>query len=139
MPDLPAEPARTRLVELRKGLLRLHKALLDSEAAAYQRDVARIRSSAHLLELALNDPWFGWLHELSGLIVMIDEALDDRRGPVAGDTARFLEEAAVLLTPAENGTGFRRHYFAALQRDPEVVLAHAAMMKTLASLRAKTF
>jgi hypothetical protein len=137
MPDGHTDSARPRLIELRNGLLRLHKTLLDSEAAAYQHDVARIRSNTHLLELVLNDPWFAWLHELSGLVVLIDEALDGREPPTAEDAARFIDEAAVLLTPAENGAGFRKHYFHGLQRDPDVVLAHAAMMKTLASLRAR--
>lgn len=136
MTDRPAEAARPQLLALRNGLLRLHKTLLDSEAAVYQRDVQPIRSNSHLLELVLNDPWFGWLRELSELVVLIDEALDAKEQPVAGDDAgRFLAQAALLLTPDENGAGFRKHYFEALQRDPDVVLAHAAMMKTLASLR----
>ena len=63
-----------RLRELRNGLLRLHKTLLDSESASYQRDFERIHSRQRLLELALHDPGFAWLHDLSGLVVMIDEA-----------------------------------------------------------------
>jgi hypothetical protein len=36
--------------------------------------------------------------------------------------------------PEETGTGFARKYFEALQRDPDVVLAHAQMLKVVAAL-----
>ena len=52
---------RARLKGTRDGLLRLHKTLLDSERAAYERDVARITSTGQFLQLVLNDPWFQWL------------------------------------------------------------------------------
>ena len=55
---------RPRLTDLRNGLLHLHKALLDSESATYDNDIARITSKGQLLELVLHDPWFAWLHEL---------------------------------------------------------------------------
>ena len=64
---------RQRLTGLRDELLRLHKTLLDSESASYDRDIARIRSRGQLLELVLHDPWFAWLHELSQLVVLIDD------------------------------------------------------------------
>ena len=39
-----SSPDRTkqRLTDLRNGLLGLHKTLLDSERATYERDIARI-------------------------------------------------------------------------------------------------
>jgi len=39
-----------------------------------------------------------------------------------------------LLAPDEMGTGYPRRYFEALQRDPDVVLAHGRMRKLLTSL-----
>ncbi len=116
-------------------LLRLHKTLLDAEAAGYDHDIARIRSNTHLLELVLNDPWFNWLHELSELVVMIDETIDAREPATDADADRYVNEAVSLLTPAENGSGFRKRYFESLQKYPDVVLAHAAAMKALAPLR----
>src|ERR1700719_3828380 len=67
---------KQRLTDLRNGLLSLHKTLLDSERASYERDIARIDSSGELLKLVLYDPWFAWLHELSEFVVLIDETLD---------------------------------------------------------------
>ena len=67
---------RQRLTQLRNELLKLHAVLLESERAQYDRDIQRIRSSQHFLELALNDPAFAWLRVLSQLVVLIDETLD---------------------------------------------------------------
>jgi hypothetical protein len=130
MPDA----ARQRLTGLRNGLLRLHKSLLDSERAAYERDVARITTTGQYLDLVLNDPWFGWLRELSQFIVFIDETLDLDDPPTEGGTARLMEQARRLVSPIENGGGFGRRYFEAMQRDPNVVLAHRDMMRVFADL-----
>jgi hypothetical protein len=131
----PPDGIRTRLTELRNELLGLHKTLLDSETAVYDRDIARIKSRGQLLELVLHDPWFAWLHELSELVVLIDEALDSKESPVTGaDADRFLAKARELVAPAEGRGEFRRHYLEALQRDPNVVMAHAQAMKVLAGL-----
>jgi len=123
--------ARRNLGALRDALLHLHKTLLDSESASYQRDVERIHSRQRLLELVLHDPWFVWLHDLSGLVVLIDEALDAGRPPSTPGADRFIAQTRALLTPDENGAGFAKRYFDALQRDPAVVLAHGAVMTLL--------
>ncbi len=126
--------ARTLLTELRHVLLKHHKTLLDSERARYDHDVERIKSSGQLLNLVLHDPFFAWLHELSELIVLIDETLAAEEPATAADSARLLTQARALLTPAEAGPGFRGQYFEALQRDPDVVIAHGAVMLVLGRL-----
>jgi hypothetical protein len=125
---------RQRLTDLRNGLLSLHKTLLDSERAIYERDIARISSSGELLKLVLYDPWFGWLHELSEFVVLIDETLDAEDLPLSIDTERLIAQTWELLAPNETGRGFAKRYFEALQRDPDVVLAHARMRKVLTGL-----
>jgi hypothetical protein len=130
----PLDPVKQRLTELRNGLLGLHKTLLDSERAAYERDIARISSSGELLKLVLYDPWFAWLHELSEFVVLIDETLDAEEPPQGMDAERLIEQAWELMAPNETGRGFAKRYFEALQRDPDVVLAHAKMRKVLANL-----
>ena len=129
-----ADRARERLTEMRNGLLKLHKTLLDSERAVYERDVARISSTGQYLNLVLDDPWFAWLHELSQFIVLVDETLDFEDPATEADAERLIARARELVSPSENGSVFARRYFEAMQRDPGVVLAHRDMMRVFASL-----
>jgi len=101
-PDL-----RQQLEALRRGLLRVHKALLEDARIRYEREQGRIEGSGALLRLVLNDPWFAWLHPLSGLVVQIDELLasDDA---TSGDGDTLLNQARALLKPDANGEGFQR-------------------------------
>ena len=133
-----ANEPRQRLTDLRNGLLRLHKVLLDSERAAYDRDIQRIVTSSQFLELVLHDPWFAWLRELSQFVVWIDERLDAEEPADATEAGLAVKQARALLMPAEEGTGFGKNYFSALQRDPNVVLAHGEMMKVFAELAQAT-
>src|SRR6476646_11094329 len=99
--DAGKDPVSAQLIALRNGLLRLHKVALDSERAIYERDIERIRNSNHFLELVMHDPWFAWLHELSQLIVLIDETLDAKVPASVADAERLRKEARGLLVPDE--------------------------------------
>lgn len=130
-----ADSTRPRLTALRNGLLGLHKSLMDSERAAYERDVARITTAGQYLGLVLNDPWFQWLRDLSQFVVRIDVTLDDKEQPATPpDAERLISEARTLLSPAQEGPDFARRYYDAMQRDPAVVLAHRDMMQVLGGL-----
>jgi hypothetical protein len=131
----PATPQpRERLVRLRNGLLHLHKSLLDSERGVYERDVERITSSGHLLNLLLNDPWFEWLRELSQFIVLVDETLDLDEPPGSADADRIVKQARELISPAEGAPGFTGRYWEAMQRDPAAVLAHRDVLRLFGEL-----
>ena len=125
------ENFRERLTQLREALFQLHKALVDSERVSYEQNIGTIPSANHFLQLLTNDPWFAWLHPLSQLVVAMDEALDARaKIPLTHEAASALiQQTAALLVATEAGEGFPRHYFDALQRDPDVVMAHAAAAK----------
>ena len=129
-----SDSPRERLVTLRNGMLKLHKVLMDSEREVYERDIARISSSSQLLTLLLEDPHFAWLRELSQLIVLIDETLEWEEPATVTDADRLVNQARTLLSPSETGTGFVRQYYEALQRDPDVVMAHSAMLKVFGGL-----
>jgi hypothetical protein len=122
------ESVKKHLRELRDNLLRLHKALVDSERVEYEKTVGQIASPHHFLQLLTGDPWFAWLSPLSQLIVAIDESLDAKEPPPLTDLEALVSQSYQLLVPAETGgdnPGFARPYFDALQRDPDVVGAHA--------------
>lgn len=130
------EDVRTRLVDLRVRLLHLHKVLLDDARAAYELDRGRVASVGHLLQLVINDPWFAWLHALSGLIVRIDEGGGREGAATMADAVALVDQVQQLLIASEEGDGFSRRYFEALQRQPAVVLAHADVRRALKAIRA---
>lgn len=118
-----------RLQNLRNALLRLHKALVESERITYEKTIGAIQSPNQFLKLLISDPWFAWLQPLSQLIVAMDEAQDSRESPTDADAEALIKQARLLLVASEEGQSFQRHYFDALQRDPDVVLAHADAAK----------
>jgi len=123
-------------MELREAMLPLHKTLLEHERVGYEATFGKIQSPYHFLRLVTGDPWFAWLTPMTQLITVMDEMLDAKKEPltVAGvDTVA--ERIKSLLVATEGGEGFSRHYDEALQRNPDVVLAHAAVAKLI---RAKT-
>ena len=128
---LETNPLRRMLTDVRQGLLGLHKALIVAEQVTFERIYGRVDSTGQLLQLVMNDPWFTWLHPLSNLVVRIDEVLDDDEELTTEDVAILLTEVRALIRPSELGDGFERSYYEALQRAPEVVMAHCEMKKLL--------
>ncbi|MDR3457216.1 MAG: hypothetical protein P4N60_07200 [Verrucomicrobiae bacterium] len=123
------ENFREHLAQLREALLQLHKALVESERHSYEQNLGNITSPGHFLQLLTTDPWFAWLHPVSELIVAIDEALDAKQPLTRPDAEVLLKQVRTLLVATETGEGFSRHYYDALQRDPDVLFAHAATMR----------
>jgi len=122
---------RRVLLELRRSLLGLHKALIIAEQLTYERVNGRVGSTGQLLQLVLNDPWFTWLHPLSQLVIRIDELLEDDAEPTDVEVEHLLAEARALIRPSEEGDGFERSYYEALQRAPDVIFAHVEVKKLL--------
>ncbi len=120
------------LSELRIRLLRLHKLLLDTERITYEQVRGQV-SSGEMLQLAIDHNQFAWLHRLSKLIMQIDVLLDADE-PITSEAISVLfTDIRTLLTPDQLGDDFALKYDAAFQRNPDVVLAHADVVKLLAS------
>ncbi len=120
-----------RLQHLRHALLDLHKTLVDSERVTYEQTFGAIPSPSQFLQLLTNDSWFAWLHPISQLIVAMDEALDEKEPLTQAVMESFAQQTRKLLVATETGDGFSKDYFDALQRDPDVVFAHAAVARLL--------
>ncbi len=119
-----------RLNELRLHLLHLHKQLLERERITYEQVRGQV-SRGELLQLVIHHDQFAWLHHLSQLIVQIDELLHADE-PVTSEAIALLNtDVETLLTPDEDGDDFAMKYDAALQRNPDAVLAHANVVRLL--------
>ena len=122
---------RQKLSEVRTALLELHKSLVDSERVSYEKTVGPIQSPSQFLQLLTNDAWFAWLQPFSQLIVAMDVALDEKEPLTPAGVEALEKQTSLLLVASENADGFSGHYYAALQRDPEVVVAHAEVVKLI--------
>ncbi|MDQ3817831.1 MAG: hypothetical protein M3362_09085 [Acidobacteriota bacterium] len=130
--DLISAESREQLREVSRALVRLHKALLDDERTQFERVRGPLESSGEFLQLVLNDEWFAHLRPLSALVVQIDELLDaDEATP--SEAEALMKQARALTRPSETGGEFERRYHAALQRDPDVILAHRDATRILTS------
>jgi hypothetical protein len=131
--DSTSDPARQSLIDLRNRLLQLHKSLLEDERRTYERVHGRIPSPGAFLQLLLNDSWFAWLRPVTTLVVAIDETLSAKEPAAADVVEDYLRQARRLLTETEGGSGLGKGYFDALQRNPDVAVSHAEVMKILAA------
>lgn len=120
------------LTDIRIKLLHLHKLLLDTERISYERVRGQI-SNGELLQLAIDGDRFAWLHRLSESIVQIDELIHSDEPVTSEAIAALIADIRMLLTPDEVGNDFAVKYDAALQRNPDVVLAYADLNVVLAT------
>jgi hypothetical protein len=114
--------------ELRQRLLDLHKTLVDYERVTYEKTFGGIGSQNEFLQLLIKDPWFAWLHPISELVVEMDEMLGSKEPLTRARVKRIFAQTRALLKASEQGEGFERSYFEALQSEPDVVMAHAGVM-----------
>ena len=115
---------------LRDKLLALHKTLVDVERDAFERANGHVKS-VDFLNLLMQHPDYAWLRKISELIVWIDEVLDPKEMTADVESKNVLEQARKLLTPSELGDDFVRKYHDALQRYPDVILAHQEVRNVL--------
>ena len=118
-----------KIADLRLKLLQLHQYLLEMERANFEKMFGRV-NSGELLQLVINHAQFAWLRMISALVVQIDEMLTADEPAAPADVHSLFMQARNLLTASDNNE-FREKYQAALQNEPDVVMAHSAVMKLL--------
>ena len=129
--DLDQDSIKDQLNALRSKLIVLHKALIDSERVEYEKSFGTLETPQQFLKALINDPWFAWLQPFSRMVVTIDEMLESKEPIPHEEVKALLGKARTLLEVSEEGDDSRRSYFEALQREPDVILAHADVMKVV--------
>jgi hypothetical protein len=125
---------RDSLQHLSKTARRLHKAMLDVETQYF----GAVGGVLEHLQLVTNHPHFAWLQKLSGLMVEVDERLDEEEAVDALTAARFRTAFEQLVGPRPAiDEDFRKRYNALLQDAPEIAMAHGALRAALAQLPAQ--
>ena len=125
-------PAYEKLKTLRPLLLKLHKALLDSEQESYERIHGRIPTKGELFQLVVGDEWFEWLRPISQFIVQIDEVLRSKE-PVSPNQIHSLLVEARELLPLETADSSETvvRYQRAVNNHPNIGTMHAEMLRLL--------
>ena len=129
--DEMARDPKAYLNALRGRVLRLHKALIQTERRRFERTHGRIESEYQLLALLSNDPAFAWLRPLTVYIVELEEKLDDKEGVGAQDAEQFGIALRRLMMGGDRIPTFHRSYVRVLQDEPDIVLIHGEIMPTL--------
>jgi quercetin 2,3-dioxygenase len=131
-----ASEPRERLRTVSRALQAIHRALLEYQRRDYERSFGRIGSDFYVLKLAADDPQFAWLRSLSAEMMRIDVALT---GAVDDEDLRLIgTRLRHLLAPNADGPPFQSRYDMAMQANPEIIMAHAAVMRSLAPARRVT-
>jgi len=121
---------RDTLTKLTRALRALHHALVKIERHAYEKEWGTV-DPGELLQLLTRHPQFEWLHVLSEFMVDVDELLDEDELR-EDDVRRILAQARSMISPEPaEATPFSQRYVAALQEDPSLVMAHAAVRQVL--------
>jgi hypothetical protein len=131
-PIAHTDPLRHTMLEVRQNLLSLYSALIVAERLTYERIHGCVDSEDKLIQLLLNDPWFTWLCPLLDLLLRIDQLLADDAFDITHENVEHLvAEVRTLTRPSIEGDGFERAYYEALNRAPEVLLAHLHVTRIL--------
>jgi hypothetical protein len=123
-----------RLRQLRLAILRIHKAMLESERSIYEEFHGPIRSNTEFFNLVIEeDGWFSWLRPISQFVVQIDDVVLSKKPVSMEQVDELFNRARVLMQPSEFGTELEKGYFRAIQRSPEIALMHAEVSRLMAT------
>jgi hypothetical protein len=118
------------LPALRNQLLSLHKLLMNAERAAYEKEGNVIESPMQFLQLLMENERFAWLRQLSQLVVMMDEAMEEKPPITKERKDALVGEARHLLMGSEEPGSFAVRYAQVREREAAVAAAHAEISKS---------
>lgn len=131
----PPDPVRQHLSDVRRALLRLHKALIDSERAVYEARNGAM-NNAEFLGALLQEPFFQWMRPFSQLIAAMDEAMFGDEPVTAAGARAYVSQAHALVAQPGDGDGGAAEttrYGQVRDRDPGVLFAHTELMRRVAA------
>ena len=127
------DPTNSRLTAVRDSLAELHRALLDAERRDMERETGRL-SPGEYLQMLLHEPRFAWLRPVGRMVATLDGTMHEARKAGAAVDTEEVEKlcdqvAGIIAIRTRLESGYR--YRDLMQRDPDVVMAHAALVTAL--------
>jgi len=114
--------------EIRRGVLHLHRLLVEIERRDYERAHGRL-SAGGLLHNLIHDASFAWLKPLTTLLAQMDEIMDEP--PEEAGMKASVDELRSLLRPESPVSDFQQRYAALLQQEPDLVVAHGTVVRSI--------
>jgi len=118
------------LQDIRHALLALHRTVLEAERQVYERTHGR-KTAGQFLDAVIHAPELAWLQPLTALIVRIDEDLEDLPADALRADSAAVRQLLALVRPDTRGERFQQRYAEVLERSPEAVIAHGALVRVL--------
>ncbi|HEX3097744.1 MAG TPA: hypothetical protein VHQ02_08505 [Usitatibacter sp.] len=120
-----------KLEALREALVELHKAILEAQKIAYEREHGRVESRGELLQLVVRDPQFAWIRALSALIAELDEWAESDRESREGEIAAVVRALRTLIQPDGTNAEFTTRYWPLLESAPDALVAHVRLWRLI--------
>ncbi|MCW0220544.1 MAG: hypothetical protein OJI67_19610 [Prosthecobacter sp.] len=118
------------LPTLRNQLLSLHKLLMNTERAVYEKEEKVTLSPLQLLQLLTENERFSWLRQLSQLVVMMDEAMEEKPPITKERMDALVGESRHLLMGSTEPGSFAVRYAEIRAREATVAAAHVEISKS---------
>ena len=122
------------LRSLTHALRRLHQTLVDVARRDYEKEWGAV-APGELLQLLTKHPGFEWLRVLSQLMVSIDELIDQDNVENQEMHTVYTQTRTLILNPDSVSSPFSERYRDVLQKEPLIVMEHAAVHRQLEHIR----
>ena len=128
---MPVADLTTAVMATRHALLELHRHVLARARIDVERERGRL-TSTEFWQLLMTEPALRWLAPMAELIVHMDlwlEATAD--AATAADATALLNRTRALLLTELHDSEFDRTYAAMREAHPDVMHAHAQVLRAL--------
>lgn len=123
---------KAKLEKISKNLKLVHKHLLDNERVAAEVRLGRNLAPLEFFNLLTRDESFAWMKPLSALMAEIDEFIDETENVSEQDVQGIRSRVDFVLRDPTSKVSAR--YLQYLPQDPDLIIAHSALLESLGPL-----
>ncbi len=137
--NLNGSESRKQTTQTLAAILRaVHSSLIQSLKKRREVQTGKEVTPVEWFHLLSGGPEYKWMHPLTQAMSDIDALLDNRTELSENDFAAVRDSLLKLFDADPSPEDFKNKYFDAMAADPELVLSHATLKKTLDQLPQKS-
>lgn len=123
---------KQELSTARQSLIHLHKGLLEYQKALLEKETGKPLNPYEALNAALNDPRFGWLKQISQMIILMDIEIEDAdNANRKSKPLDILPMKAFFNTPTPD---FHEQLIGAIQLNPDISFLFSKAKQSISGL-----